>query len=103
MGLSLTGFKGSGTFASGVHPPERKNFSADIPIEIMPTPGKVLLPLSQHIGVPSEQVAKPKQAVVFGEIIGKSTGFVSVPLHSPIAGKVMKTAMTFSAVIRSLI
>jgi electron transport complex protein RnfC len=94
MGLSLTGFKGSGTFASGVHPPERKNFSADSPIEIMPAPGKVLLPLSQHIGAPSEQVVKPKQTVEFGEVVGKSTGFVSVPIHSPIAGKVMKTAMT---------
>ncbi len=93
MGLSLTGFRGSGTFQNGVHPPERKNLSADIPIEIMPTPGKVLLPLSQHIGAPSEQVAKPKQVVAFGEMIGKGTGFVSVPVHSPIAGKVMKTAM----------
>jgi len=94
MGLSLAGFNGNGTFANGVHPPEQKNLSADIPIEIMPTPGKVLLPLSQHIGAPSEQVVKPKQTVAFGEIIGKSTGFVSVPIHSPIAGKVMKTVMT---------
>ncbi len=93
MGLSLTGFKGSGTFASGVHPPGRKNLSADTRIEVMPAPGKVLLPLSQHIGAPSEQVVKPKQTVEFGEVIGKSTGFVSVPVHSPIAGKVMKTAM----------
>lgn len=94
MGLSLTGFKGSGTFANGVHPPERKNFSSDIPIEIMPTPGQVILPLSQHIGAPSAPAVEPKQQVAFGEMIAKSAGFVSVPHHSPIAGKVMKTVMT---------
>jgi len=91
MGL-LLGFMGSGTFAHGVHPPERKNFSADAAIEVMPPPEKVVLPLMQNIGAPCEPVVKPKQDVVFGDIVGKGKGFVSSPIFSPISGKVQKLA-----------
>ncbi|ABW66116.1 electron transport complex subunit RsxC [Desulfosudis oleivorans] len=90
MGLKLAGFEGSGTFAKGVHPPGHKNFSQDVPIEVVPTPAKVVVPLMQNIGAPSECVVKAKQDVTFGEMIAKATGFVSVPIHSPINGKVQK-------------
>ena len=30
--------KGKGTFAKGVHPPERKGLAADAGIEVLPTP-----------------------------------------------------------------
>ncbi|OQX23272.1 MAG: electron transport complex subunit RsxC [Desulfobacteraceae bacterium IS3] len=89
----LKGFVGGNTFPRGVHPPERKEFSADAPIEIMPAPEKVLLPLLQNIGGPSASVVKAKQAVAFGEMIAKATGFVSVPIHSPITGKALKEAV----------
>ncbi len=90
MGLKLQGFEGSGTFGKGVHPPGRKDFSADIEIEVMPSPDKVVLPLSQHIGAPCEPQVKAKQEVVFGEVIAKAKAFVSAPVHSPINGKVQK-------------
>ena len=90
MGLKLAGFEGSGTFAKGVHPPGHKNFSQDAPIEVVPAPAKVVVPLMQNIGAPSECVVKAKQDVTFGEMIAKATGFVSVPIHSPINGKVQK-------------
>jgi len=90
MGLKLAGFEGSGTFAKGVHPPGHKNFSQDAPIEVVPTPAKVVVPLMQNIGAPSECVVQAKQDVTFGEMIAKATGFVSVPIHSPINGKVQK-------------
>ena len=94
MGLNLEGYAGNGTFAHGVHPPERKNFSAQTPIEIVPPPAQVMLPLLQNIGAPSSPVVKPKQEVAFGELLAKGGGFVSTPLHAPIAGKVQKLGVT---------
>lgn len=87
-------FGGSGTFPGGVHPAERKHFSADAKIEMMPPPKGVLIPLQQHIGAPCEPVVKPKQEVVYGELIGQSEAFVSAKLHAPIAGVIMKMAVT---------
>ncbi len=83
-------YPGRGTFTHGVHPPEQKNLAADSPIEIMPTPEKVLLPLQQHIGGPCTPMVKAKQAVIFGEMVGKGEVFVSASLHAPISGVVQK-------------
>ncbi|MDY6824058.1 MAG: electron transport complex subunit RsxC [Thermodesulfobacteriota bacterium] len=92
MALRLPGFEGTGTFDKGVHPPERKEFSEDAFIEVVPTPERVVVPLIQNIGAPSECIVKSKQQVAMGDPIAKSTAFVSVPIHAPIGGKVMKTS-----------
>jgi len=94
MGLSLKIFSGRGSFPHGVHPPERKSFAAEAPIEVVPSPDKVLLPLWQNIGAPCEPIVKPKQDVSFGEMVGKGSAFVSAPLHASISGKVGKMAVT---------
>lgn len=87
-------FPGSGTFAHGVHPPEFKALAADAPIEIVPTPDKVILPLLQNIGAPCTPLVKNKQTVAFGQIVGKGESFISASLHAPVAGVVQSTAMT---------
>ncbi|GBC61847.1 electron transport complex subunit RsxC [Desulfonema ishimotonii] len=94
MGFKFKGFGGGGSFAHGVHPPERKNFSGDAAIEVVPPPGKVMLPLLQNVGAPSVEAVKPKTVVAVGEMVAKGSAFVSAPIHTPIAGKVMKTGMT---------
>ncbi|MDJ0666774.1 MAG: RnfABCDGE type electron transport complex subunit C, partial [Desulfobacterales bacterium] len=93
MAATTTERPGLGTFAHGVHPPEHKHFSEDLPIEVVPTPAKVQLPLLQHVGAPSVPVVKVKDALTMGDMISKGGGFVSAPLHAPIAGKVLKTAV----------
>ncbi len=87
-------FPGSGTFARGVHPPECKGLASDAPIEIIPSPEKVILPLLQHIGGPCTPIVKPKQSVTFGEMIGKGEAFVSASLHAPLTGIVQKMEVT---------
>ena len=87
-------FPGPGTFSRGVHPPERKELASDAPIEIIPPPEKVILPLLQHIGGPCTSIVKPKQSVIFGEIIGKGEAFVSASLHAPLTGVVQKMEVT---------
>lgn len=94
MAATVKEFGGSGTFKHGVHPPERKHFSEDIPIEVIPSPKQVLMPMLQHVGAPSVPVVKAKDVVAIGDLVCKSGGFVSVPHHAPIAGKVLKSTVT---------
>ncbi|MGE0085328.1 MAG: electron transport complex subunit RsxC [Desulfococcaceae bacterium] len=93
MGFKLKGFGGGGSFPHGVHPPERKNFSEGAAIEVIPPPEKVVLPLLQNVGAPAKASAKPKDTVALGDKIADAGGFVSAPLHAPIAGKVAKSGV----------
>nr|WP_321412683.1 electron transport complex subunit RsxC [uncultured Carboxylicivirga sp.] len=73
----------------GVHPEENK-FSAGKKIEVLPIPEQVSVPIAQHIGAPSEPVVQKGDEVKVGQLIAKSTGFVSANIHSPVSGKVFK-------------
>ena len=88
--LELEQLAGNGTFRRGIHPPEQKHFSADAPIEVIPTPKEVLIPLQQHIGALCKPRVKPKQEVKYGDVIGDNEAHISARLHSPIAGIVQK-------------
>ncbi len=78
----------------GVHPPENK-LSADKKIEILPLPKTVFIPVAQHIGAPATPVVKRGDEVKVGQIIAKSSSFVSTNIHSSVSGKVKK--VDFSA------
>jgi electron transport complex protein RnfC len=73
----------------GVHPAENK-FSAGHKIEVLPVPEQVSVPIAQHIGAPSEPVVNKGDEVKVGQLIAKSTGFVSANIHSPVSGTVLK-------------
>jgi electron transport complex protein RnfC len=90
MALALKEIPGRGTFPHGIHPPERKGFSSGMPIEVLPTPDDVLIPLLQHLGAPCEPVVKSRQLVAMGEMVGQGKGFVTAPVHASISGKVQK-------------
>ncbi len=93
MSSRLKDLPGKGSFARGIHPPERKSFSETSPIEVMPTPAQIAIPLLQHIGAPCQSIVKMRQEVVAGEKIGQSDAFISSPVHTPIAGTVMKESV----------
>jgi len=78
----------------GVHPPENK-LSANKKIEVLPLPKTVFIPVAQHIGAPSTPVVKRGDKVKVGQIIAKSSSFVSTQIHSSVSGKVKK--VDFSA------
>jgi len=69
----------------GVHPPENK-ISAAQPVEVLPLPAKVIIPLSQHIGAPAEAMVAKGDRVKTGQLIAKSAGFVSANVHSTVSG-----------------
>lgn len=78
----------------GVHPPENK-LSADKKIQVLPIPKSVFIPVAQHIGAPSTPLVKRGDEVKVGQVIAKSSSFVSTNIHSSVSGKVKK--VDFSA------
>lgn len=78
------------TFPGGVHPHDHKELSASVPIEVMPLPQRVVISLSQHIGSPSTPIVQVGEEVKAGQKIAEASGFVSIPQHASISGKVTK-------------
>lgn len=78
------------TFAlGGVHPGENK-LSANAPIEVLPVPKQVIVPLGQNLGAPSRAVVAKGDVVKVGQLIAEASGFISTNIHSPVSGKVLK-------------
>ena len=73
----------------GIHPPENK-LSAGKPVEVLPIPSQVIIPLGQHIGAPATATVKKGDEVKVGTIIAQAGGFVSANIHSSVSGKVLK-------------
>jgi len=84
---------GTGRFARGVHPDDKKYISAGAGIEVLPTPKSVIIPLLQHIGAPCEPALKPRVEVRLGDLLGDSSAFVSAPVHASIDGKTAAPTM----------
>ncbi len=90
-------FKTNKTFHGGVHPAELKELSENCEFEIMPNPKQIIVPLSQHIGKPAKPLVKKKDEVKAGQVIAEQDGFISVPIHSPVSGKIKKIAAETNA------
>ena len=71
----------------GVHPDDSK-ISANAAIEDFPLPAVAYVSMSQHIGAPAVPVVEAGQEVKAGQLIGKPSGFISAPVHSPYSGVV---------------
>ncbi len=71
----------------GVHVPHRKNTSKLSAIR-MPSPKSVTIPMNMHIGAPSKPVVKAGDEVKVGQLIAEAGGFVGVPMHATVSGRV---------------
>ncbi|WAD28157.1 electron transport complex subunit RsxC [Pseudomonadaceae bacterium T75] len=72
----------------GIHPPERKELSNRAPIQRMPLPARLIVPLAQHLGAPAEPCVTLGEQVLKGQLIAEASGFVSAPVHAPTSGTV---------------
>ena len=77
------------TFHGGVHPPEFKELTENCVFEVMPVPDEIILPLSQHLGKEASPQVKKGDDVIPGQLVAKADGFVSAPVHTSVAGKVI--------------
>ena len=72
----------------GVHAAHCKD-TAGLPVERMPAPDRVVIPMSQHIGAPCQPVVAVGDTVKVGQLIGDAEAFVSAPIYASISGKVV--------------
>lgn len=78
-------------FPGGIHPkegPGGKAVTSACPIEVLPPPARVVIPMSQHIGAPCSPTVKVGDKVKIGQVIGEKTGFVSASIHASVSGTV---------------
>ena len=81
------------TFRGGIHPQYGKELTCNKPIEVLPAPEKVVLFMSQHVGAPAEPLVKAGDIVNMGQKIGEAKGFISVPIHASVSGKVLSVGL----------
>ena len=75
-------------FLHGVHPPERKELTATLPIRRMPFPAEVVLPVRQHAGKPAKILVRKGQHVERGDLLAAADGFISSPVHASASGRI---------------
>lgn len=77
------------TFAKGIkHLPHRKTATATKPVETLPLPPEIVLPLSQHTGKPAEPLVSKGEQVEKGQKVAAAKEGLGVPIHTPVSGKV---------------
>ncbi|MCB1909247.1 MAG: electron transport complex subunit RsxC [Rhodocyclaceae bacterium] len=72
----------------GVHPDGHKSLTSERPIESMPLPERLVLPLAQHIGAPARPVVAPGERVLRGQRLAEPVGMVSSAVHAPTSGRI---------------
>ena len=75
-------------FFGGIHPNDQKAATNKKPIETLPPPAQVVLPMSLHIGAPCQPCVAVGDYVTVGQKVGEAPAFVSAPVHASVSGKV---------------
>ncbi len=81
----------------GVHMDEHKTLTEHIPIEKMPAPDVVYIPMSQHIGAPCNPTVAVGDTVKVGQIVGNSEAYISAAVHSSVSGSVKAIEKMYTA------
>lgn len=76
-------------FHGGIHPPENKTQSLQLPLGRPPLAQQLILPLGQHIGQASQPIVQVGDKVLKGQAIAANNGFVSSYLHAPTSGVIV--------------
>lgn len=75
-------------FHGGVHPPENKAQSTQLPIGQLPIPEKIVLPLRQHVGNIPKIKVQVGDYVLKGQLIAEAEGTVSAAIHASTSGTI---------------
>lgn len=75
-------------FHGGVHPPENKAQSTQLPIGQLAIPKKIVLPLRQHVGSIPKIKVQVGDYVLKGQLIAEAEGTVSAAIHASTSGTI---------------
>ena len=76
-------------FHGGVKLREHKRESTSYPVSKSSIPEVLVLPVNQHIGLPSRPSVNLGDTVLKGQVIAEAANDISVPLHAPTSGKII--------------
>jgi Na+-translocating ferredoxin:NAD+ oxidoreductase subunit C len=75
-------------FPGGIHPPENKTQSMQLPLGSLPIPPQLIIPLNQHIGAPAKPIVQVGDKVLAGQLIAAADGTFSANVHASSSGTV---------------
>lgn len=78
-------------FDGGIHPPEMKLQSSQVPMRIAPLPDQMIIPLQQHLGPEGELRVRAGEQVLKGQPLTIGRGR-TVPVHAPTSGVITAIA-----------
>ncbi len=83
-------------FHGGLHLPAHKELSTQLPLLPAPLPAplpaRIVLPLQQHIGEPTQVLVKPGDQVLKGQLIAEAKDYVCAPIHASTSGTVIEVS-----------
>lgn len=73
----------------GIHPPQHKSQSLQLPLGEIPLPPFLVIPLNQHMGTPARAIVQAGERVLAGQLIGIADGTFSANTHASTSGTVL--------------
>ena len=89
------------TFKGGIHIKEYKLTAAE-PVQRLPAPARVRIPLSQHIGAPCTPTVSVGDTVDKGQMIGDVAQGLGCPVHATVSGRVSAIEEVFTPAGRKM-
>ncbi|ELM3657425.1 electron transport complex subunit RsxC [Edwardsiella piscicida] len=74
-------------FKGGIHPPEMKQISSEIPLRRIPLPNLLIIPLQQHLGPEGDLLVKVGERVLKGQPLTRGNGR-TLPVHASTSGTI---------------
>jgi len=75
-------------FPGGIHPPQNKTQSMQLPLGNVPLPPQLIIPLNQHIGAPAKPIVQVGDKILAGQLIAVADGIFSANVHASSSGTV---------------
>lgn len=78
-----------GKLHGGLRLESHKAVATAKPIQEMPVPAQLILPITQHVGDPSQPVVAIGEHVLKGQLIAEADGSLSAPVHASSSGRIV--------------
>ena len=78
-----------GKLHGGLRLAARKSESTGLPIQSLPLPRQLILPIDQHVGDPAQPLVGIGERVLKGQVLAEPPGTLGAPVHAPSSGEVV--------------
>ncbi|WKS82637.1 electron transport complex subunit RsxC [Edwardsiella tarda] len=83
-------------FKGGIHPPEMKQISSEVPLRRIPLPNLLIIPLQQHLGPEGDLLVKVGEQVLKGQALTRGSGR-TLPVHASTSGTISAISQQVTA------